>query len=110
MDSISGLTAVNLNLGVSSGNSVSSMAKTAEMGESKGMAATDFATALANAGKDFVQTVEKAEATSIAGINGQATTYEVATTMMEAEQALQMAVAVRERITSAYMEISRMQI
>ena len=102
------LTSLNLDLGISSHNSVTSTSMPAT--GSQAVPETDFATALKDAGKDFVQTVEKAEATAIAGINGKATAYEVATSIMEAEQALQTAVAVRERITNAYLEISRMQI
>ena len=101
---------INLNPGVSSQNTMTSVVSPAMDNEAKGVPATDFATALEQAGKGFVDSLEKAEATAIAGINGKATTYEVATSMMEAEQAMQMAVAVRERITNAYLEISRMQI
>lgn len=65
---------------------------------------------LAGVGKDFVSTLEKAEATSIKGIKGDATAYEVATAVMDAEQAIKMAVSVRDKVVSAYLEISRMQI
>ena len=47
---------------------------------------------------------------SIAGIKGQAGTYEVVSSIMQAEQSLRMAVAIRDKIVSAYLEISRMQI
>ena len=61
-------------------------------------------------GTDFVQSIEKAETTSLAGIKGEATAYEVASSVMEAEQMLRMTVAVRDRMVQAYLEISRMQI
>lgn len=69
-----------------------------------------FAEALADAGEGLVTRLNTAEAASIRGINGDATSYEVASAVMEAEQALRMAVAVREKVISAYLEISRMQI
>ena len=71
---------------------------------------SSFADTLSSAATDFVQTVNKAEATSIAGLKGDASVYEVATAVMEAERALRMTVAVRDKIVSAYLDISRMQI
>jgi flagellar hook-basal body complex protein FliE len=69
-----------------------------------------FTNSIVKAGENFVDTLSTAEAASIRGINGQANTYEVAAAVMEAEQALRMAVSVRDKIVSAYLEISRMQI
>ena len=65
---------------------------------------------LKTATSNFVAVLNKAEATSIAGIKGDASTYEVATSVMEAERSLKMTVAVRDKIVAAYLEISRMQI
>ena len=78
--------------------------------EIKDVSKVSFADTLAGAAEDFVQTVNKAEATSIAGLKGDASVYEVATAVMEAERALRMTVAVRDKIVSAYLDISRMQI
>lgn len=69
-----------------------------------------FADTLKAASTNFVSVLNKAEATSIAGIKGEASTYEVASTVMEAERTLKMTVAVRDKIVAAYLEISRMQI
>ena len=60
--------------------------------------------------KDAVTTVQSAEATSIRGINGQATTQAVVEAVMEAERTLQTAVSIRDKAVSAYMELSRMAI
>ena len=70
----------------------------------------DFASSVIDSANNFVKTLEKAEATSIAGVKGDASTYEVAGAVMEAEQALRMTIAIRDKIVSAYLEISRMQI
>ena len=69
-----------------------------------------FSGVVSEMGTDFVQSIEKAETTSLAGIKGEATAYEVASSVMEAEQMLRMTVAVRDRMVQAYLEISRMQI
>ena len=72
--------------------------------------ADSFAETLTRAGEQLVDNLNAAESASIRGINGDATTYEVASAVMEAEQSLRMAVAVREKVINAYLEISRMQI
>ena len=59
----------------------------------------------------MVQTLEKAEAASIAGMKGEVPEpMRLFSSIMEAEQTLRMTVAVRDKIISAYLEISRMQI
>ena len=74
------------------------------------LSGVSFGDTLKAATTNFVETLNKAEATSIAGIKGDASTYEVATAVMEAERSLKMTVAVRDKIVSAYLELSRMQI
>lgn len=69
-----------------------------------------FATALTNAAESTVSKIQNAEAMSVKGIQGEANTYEVATAVMQAEQSLRMAIGVRDKMVSAYLEISRMQI
>lgn len=61
-------------------------------------------------GNDFINTLESAEAMSIKGLKGEATSYEVAAAITEAERSIRMATAVREKIVNAFLEISRMQI
>lgn len=69
-----------------------------------------FSEVLSQSATGFADTVKKAEAVSISGIKGDVGAYEVATAVMEAEQQLRMATAVRDRIVQAFQEISRMQI
>jgi flagellar hook-basal body complex protein FliE len=54
--------------------------------------------------------LKQAEALSIKGIKGEADVQEVVHALMSAEQSLRMAVAVRDKIVSAYLDLSRMQI
>ena len=70
----------------------------------------DFSDILLKAGNGLVNNLQAAEAKSIAGLKGEVATYEVASAVVEAEQTLRMATAIRDKIISAYLEISRMQI
>jgi len=54
--------------------------------------------------------VRNAETTSVAGIQGRASVQQVVEAVMSAEQTLQGAVAIRDKVVAAYLEISRMQI
>ncbi|KAA2234705.1 flagellar hook-basal body complex protein FliE [Salinarimonas soli] len=57
-----------------------------------------------------VQSLKSAEATSIMGMQGKASVQQVVEAVMNAEQSLQTAMAVRDKVVSAYQEISRMAI
>ena len=54
--------------------------------------------------------LEQAETLSIAAIRGEAETREVVDAVMSAEQSLQAAIAIRDKVVQAYLEVSRMQI
>ena len=69
-----------------------------------------FAETLMNSGAELAETIQKAEKVSVDGINGKASAYEVASSIMEAQQQLKMATAVRDKIVQSFLEISRMQI
>ncbi|WP_182084927.1 flagellar hook-basal body complex protein FliE [Aureimonas sp. ME7] len=69
-----------------------------------------FATAMADIAREAAQTMKSAEATSIQGVNGQASTQAVVDAVMGAERTLQTAVALRDKVVSAYLELSRMSI
>ena len=71
---------------------------------------TDFASILAQMASQAVDTVRVAEAASSAGIQGQMPLTEVVDKVLEAERALNSAIAVRDKVVSAYLELSRMQI
>lgn len=69
-----------------------------------------FAAVLSDLATRTVDTLHNAEQMSVKGIQGEADTREVVDAVMSAEQVLQAAVAIRDKIVSAYMEISRMAI
>lgn len=70
----------------------------------------DFSQVLANVATDAIGTVRAGEATAISGIEGKASIQSVVAAVMAAEQTLQAAVSIRDKVVSAYQEISRMAI
>jgi len=70
--------------------------------------ALGFDEAMTRVAADMVNTIRQGEGASVAGISGEATTREVVDAVMSAERSLQTAIAVRDRIINAYLEISRM--
>ena len=71
---------------------------------------TDFGDVLGQMAMDAIGVVKSGEATSIAGVRGTASTQEVVEAVMAAEQTLQTGIAIRDKVVSAYLEISRMSI
>jgi len=70
----------------------------------------DFTQVLENLMNDAIGTLKSAEATSIRGVKGQASVQEVVEAVMAAEQTLQAGIAIRDKVVSAYLEVSRMSI
>ena len=70
-----------------------------------------FGAALANAAEGAIATLEGAEKLSIAAMQGQdVPTRQVVDAVMSAEQALQTSIAIRDKIVTAWLEVSRMAI
>ena len=72
--------------------------------------AGSFAEALGQAATKTVNTLQNAEQVSVDALKGNADTREVADAVMNAQQALQTAIAIRDKIVSAYLDVSRMSI
>jgi len=72
--------------------------------------AGDFSSAMSAAAQSVARTLVDAEVASIKGVNNQLPIRDVVEAVMQAEQSLQAAIAVRDKVVAAYMEISRMQI
>jgi flagellar hook-basal body complex protein FliE len=70
----------------------------------------DFISAMGDVVSSANADLKRAESLSIQGIKGEAETHEVVTALMSAEQSLRLAVAVRDKIVQAYLDLSRMQI
>ena len=70
-----------------------------------------FATALADAATTAIGNLQHAEQLSVQTLQGgDIQTRDVVDAVMNAEQSLQAAVAIRDKIVSAYLEVSRMAI
>ncbi|MER9421735.1 flagellar hook-basal body complex protein FliE [Mesorhizobium sp. M0317] len=71
---------------------------------------TTFAEALSQAASKTVNTLQNAEQVSIQALKGDADTRQVVDAVMSAQQALQTTIAIRDKVVSAYLEITRMGI
>ncbi|TIS83958.1 MAG: flagellar hook-basal body complex protein FliE, partial [Mesorhizobium sp.] len=71
---------------------------------------SSFAEALSQAANKTVNTLQNAEQMSIQALKGDADTRQVADAVLSAQQALQTTIAIRDKVVSAYLEISRMSI
>jgi flagellar hook-basal body complex protein FliE len=69
----------------------------------------DFSGVLAGVG-DTIDRLKAAEATSISAIEGRASTQEVVESVVAAEQSLHTALAVRDKVVSAYQALAQMSI
>lgn len=69
-----------------------------------------FGETLGNMAGGMIHDLRNAEKVSFEGLQGQASTRQVVDAVMTAQQSLQTALAIRDKIVSAYLDISRMQI
>jgi len=74
------------------------------------MTGMSFASVLGGMATEAMNNLKQAEFTSFEGIKGTANTREVVDAVLAAEQSLQTAIAFRDKIVSAYLEITKMQI
>ncbi len=69
-----------------------------------------FTTFLASLSKDTVDKVKSAESVSADGIQGKATTQSVVEAVVNAQESLQTALAIRDKAVSALLDVSKMPI
>ena len=69
-----------------------------------------FGDIMAGIANGMVTDIRRGEQVSMAGLKGEASTQEVVEAVMSAERSLQTALAIRDKIVTAYLEISRMAI
>ncbi|MBZ6078563.1 flagellar hook-basal body complex protein FliE [Microvirga puerhi] len=70
----------------------------------------DFGDIMVQVAANAAQTLRAGESAAIAGVQGKASVQQVVEAVMSAEQALQTAIAIRDKVVAAYQEISRMAI
>lgn len=78
-------------------------------GNSSG-APVSFGAMLEQVSNDAVGKLKTGEAAAISGIQGKMPVQQVVQSVVEAHQALQTTVAIRDKLVSAYQEVSRMAI
>jgi flagellar hook-basal body complex protein FliE len=78
------------------------------LGATNAVQGTDFASVLANVAAEGVQTMRAGEAAALGGLQGKTSVQQVVEAVMSAEQTLQAAIAIRDKVVAAYQEISRM--
>ena len=69
-----------------------------------------FAQVLGDMATDAVNSLKLSETKSFESIQGKANTREVVDAVMNAEQSLQTAISIRDKVVTAYLEVARMQI
>ncbi|MBM1169545.1 flagellar hook-basal body complex protein FliE [Microvirga arabica] len=80
------------------------------VGAVAGASQVSFSDMMAQVATSAVDTMKAGEAASIAGIQGKASVQQVVEAVMSAEQTLQTAIAIRDKVVAAYQEIARMAI
>ena len=75
-----------------------------------GIPAASFGSVMGQITADAVGTLQGAEAVSLNALQGKADTREAVDAVMNAEQTLQAAISIRDKIVQAYLEVSRMAI
>ncbi|SDA70247.1 flagellar hook-basal body complex protein FliE [Mesorhizobium qingshengii] len=105
---VSGIGALNLKPGLS--GTATDLLQGGVAPATGGNLGTSFAEALSQAASKTVNTLQNAEQVSMQALKGDADTRQVVDAVMSAQQALQTAVAIRDKVVSAYLEVSRMGI
>ena len=72
--------------------------------------ADSFTSLLASFSQDTADKLKGAESASISGIQGKATTQSVVEAVMNAQEQLQTALAVRDKAVTAFQDVTRMPI
>lgn len=104
---IPGIGGIGINL---FGNVAEQLGKGASAAQAGAGVGQSFGSLVAEAATRTIDTLEHAQAVSMQALKGEADTREVVDAVMSAEQSLQAAIAIRDRIVNAYLEISRMTI
>ena len=69
-----------------------------------------FAQVMGDMASEMTNSLKLGETKAFEAIQGKATTRDVVDAVMSAEQTLQTAIAIRDKVVTAYLEVARMQI
>jgi flagellar hook-basal body complex protein FliE len=95
---------------ISGAGSIRGPEATTKSGAAASSGGADFSKVLADVMAGTVDALKTGEANAVAGVNGDRSVQEVVDAVLGAEQALQTAIAIRDKLVAAYQEISRMGI
>lgn len=70
----------------------------------------DFGSVFAGVAQQFVDNLAQGEAQAVAGVQGKAAVQDVVQAVMSAEQSLQLAMAMRDKVVAAYQQFVQMQV
>lgn len=86
--------------------------RSASMIQAQGVSGSggSFAETVQALGRETISKLNTAEEVSMKALAGGASPREVAEAVTDAERSLQVAIAIRDKITTAYLEVSRMAI
>ncbi|MCK0207908.1 flagellar hook-basal body complex protein FliE [Starkeya koreensis] len=107
LDALNSLTSLR---GPAAASATSATGASAAVAQPRAVSGADFTDVLADVSGQAVNALKGAEATAITGIQGRASVQQVVQSIMAAEETLQTALAVRDKVVAAYQEISRMAI
>ena len=109
IDGIKQVSSLSLTRGASGISSLTESVFGSEQTTPAQQTGASFASVLGNISVDAMNNLKKAEVASFEGIQGKANTREVVDAMLSAEQSLQTAIALRDKIVSVYLDITKMQ-
>lgn len=90
--------------------SLSSIASAANASSVAASTSAGFGEVMSSVATNTVGNLRQAEQVSLNAVTGEAGTREVVDALMTAERSLQTAIAIRDKIVTAYLEVARMQI
>jgi flagellar hook-basal body complex protein FliE len=74
------------------------------------MPGADFGQVLSSVSKGVIDDLKAGESASISGLQGKASVQQVVESVSQAQQSLQIALAIRDKVVSAYQSMSQMAI
>ncbi|MGD9913108.1 MAG: flagellar hook-basal body complex protein FliE [Rhizobiaceae bacterium] len=104
---IPGVAGIGINLLGNVAEQLSGKTGTTTAGASVG---ASFGSMISEAANRTMNNLHNSEQVSIQALRGEADTRQVVDAVMSAEQSLQAAIAIRDKIVTAYLEVSRMAI
>lgn len=110
IDNVQSVSSLSLTRGLDSVATEKSSDLSSTQGSTAGTSSgPSFASVMSNMATDMANNLKQAEKASFEGIKGTATTREVVDAVLQAEQSLQTAIALRDKVVSAFLDVTKMQ-